>query len=344
MATDVSGLLARKYDILGQTAAANAADALSRSRLADEQTRLAAGEAASRNAANLGAAAAGRGSGALSLANARQVPGLAGSEIGLHGAQAGLFGAQAQAQNVETGLLTAPVSPITAAYTNAAAQASLRPGVPGYGSSIYGDAFGQSVLPGSTPMRAAAGTSMTNSDGTVKDPLMDYKYSSGTAKVPGKGSPKVDSVDAKLAPGEAVLNAAAADHLGRTTIALLNAIGEQKMGLGMNGDAGTDSQDSRAKPDASVSTTANRPGYAKGTAKVPAKQAAGKPGAKAPGKPAGKPAAGGKGDSGAHISPKLLAALMAGAGGQQPGAGMPPPGGMQPMPMPMPQVAGQPPQ
>jgi hypothetical protein len=53
----------------------------------------------------------------------------------------------------------------------------------------------------------------------------------GTARVPGKGSPKKDTVPAKLAPGEAVLNAAAAENLGRGLIAALNAQGAQQLGL-----------------------------------------------------------------------------------------------------------------
>ena len=56
-------------------------------------------------------------------------------------------------------------------------------------------------------------------------------YAKGTARVPGKGSPKVDSVKAKLAPGEAVLNKPAADGLGRGLIAALNKMGSQKLGL-----------------------------------------------------------------------------------------------------------------
>lgn len=56
-------------------------------------------------------------------------------------------------------------------------------------------------------------------------------FAKGTARVPGKGSPKKDTVKAKLAPGEAVLNQPAADHLGRGLIAALNKMGAAKMGL-----------------------------------------------------------------------------------------------------------------
>ena len=47
----------------------------------------------------------------------------------------------------------------------------------------------------------------------------------------GKGSPTKDTVDAKLAEGEAVLNAGAAKILGRKSIAELNAQGLQAMGM-----------------------------------------------------------------------------------------------------------------
>ena len=74
------------------------------------------------------------------------------------------------------------------------------------------------------------------SSSTLRIPALEdyskvFKFAKGTARVPGKGSPKVDSVPAKLAPGEAVLNKPAADGLGRGLIAALNKIGSQKLGL-----------------------------------------------------------------------------------------------------------------
>lgn len=58
-----------------------------------------------------------------------------------------------------------------------------------------------------------------------------FGYKRGMARVPGKGSPKKDSVKAKLAPGEAVLNAQAAEMAGRDNIAALNRQGAQQMGM-----------------------------------------------------------------------------------------------------------------
>jgi hypothetical protein len=54
-------------------------------------------------------------------------------------------------------------------------------------------------------------------------------YAGGKSKVPGKGSGAVDTVPAMLAPGEAVLNRGAADHMGRGAIAALNALGAHTM-------------------------------------------------------------------------------------------------------------------
>ena len=62
-------------------------------------------------------------------------------------------------------------------------------------------------------------------------------FKAGTAKVPGKGSSKVDSVPAKLAPGQAVLNAAATAHVGHGLINHLNKMGAQQMGMPPGGPA-----------------------------------------------------------------------------------------------------------
>jgi len=77
-------------------------------------------------------------------------------------------------------------------------------------------------------------TSLTPIDAGLTRPLGSSSrmgFAKGTARVPGKGSPKKDTVPAMLAPGEAVLNQPAAEGLGRGLIALLNAAGQQKMGM-----------------------------------------------------------------------------------------------------------------
>jgi len=62
-------------------------------------------------------------------------------------------------------------------------------------------------------------------------PLAVPGSAKGETKVPGMGSGKVDTVPRMLAPGEAVLNKAAANFLGRGMIKKLNQMGAKKMGL-----------------------------------------------------------------------------------------------------------------
>ena len=62
-------------------------------------------------------------------------------------------------------------------------------------------------------------------------PRAPRSYKKGTARVPGKGDGTKDTVNAKLAPGEAVLNKPAAEHIGRGMIAALNAMGAHQMGM-----------------------------------------------------------------------------------------------------------------
>lgn len=57
------------------------------------------------------------------------------------------------------------------------------------------------------------------------------RFARGTTRVPGQGDGTVDTQPALLAPGESVLNRAAADTLGRGLIAALNSAGRQKMGM-----------------------------------------------------------------------------------------------------------------
>lgn len=71
----------------------------------------------------------------------------------------------------------------------------------------------------------------TRVGGEARDPSEPFRFAKGTARVPGKGDPRKDTVPAKLAPGEAVLNKPAADMAGRGLIAALNKLGAQKMGM-----------------------------------------------------------------------------------------------------------------
>jgi hypothetical protein len=81
------------------------------------------------------------------------------------------------------------------------------------------------------------------SSGNPKQPI---EARSGKDKVPGKGSGTVDTQHAMLAPGEAVLNKAAAEYLGRATIDVLNHVGRIKMGLDTTSPAGDSSTHQQA--------------------------------------------------------------------------------------------------
>lgn len=104
--------------------------------------------------------------------------------------------------------------------------------VPAPGQTTTGGSWNPADLGGNTPnpngqnqsLRRGLGMGVKAAGGATAIP-----YKGGTAKVPGKGAPNVDSVPATLAPQEAVLNQGAADHLGRGTIAALNALGAAKM-------------------------------------------------------------------------------------------------------------------
>ena len=195
------------------------------------------------------------------LANetAGQVAPLAQSEVGLRGAQSGAIGApqvKVPFSQIYNNLIDLghPASPETYDTLNPTkpAQAPISSVSSGGGfstvgragssapigttSSVAKPAFGGGFsagpaqidlsslsprqLEGLTPEQRAGAT---NSGGGLPG------FSMGTSKVPGKGSPKVDSVKVKLAPGEAVLNAGAAEHMGRDLIDVLNAMGMRKM-------------------------------------------------------------------------------------------------------------------
>lgn len=303
--SNLSGWLSRKYANQDLSTQGTVGLQKSQADLIRAQTAEEAANAAAQRAAQYGQAAAGQGQGALSMANAGQVPGLAQAEIQQRGAQAGLLGSEAGVQRS----LLGPVSPgFLAGYERMSA--------PMVQTS-------PNFTPG--PGQATSGGPM-NTDKTG--------YAAGTSRVPGKGGPTEDNVSAHLSSGEAVLNKAAAEHLGRTTIDLLNAIGEQKMGL-IDGGAETTKATPGGQGVAQDKGPDRAPGYARGTAKVAAKAPAKGKGPPSKGAPA---KAGGKAAPPAQVSPQLLAALMQmGGGAPQPG-GMPQPGVQQPMPMPMPMV------
>lgn len=98
----------------------------------------------------------------------------------------------------------------------------------------YGVRQGVAPVATNTIDRVSTGTigsSGLNAFGLSGPETEEKLFRMGTARVPGKGDGTKDTVKAKLAPGEAVLNKAAADKMGRGLIAALNKMGAQKMGL-----------------------------------------------------------------------------------------------------------------
>lgn len=288
---DISGLLARKYDILQQNADAQNRLSWAQSGLIGAQTQTEPMEAAARATAARGAGAAGFGQAALSQANALQVPGLAQSEIGERTAQAQDLAAHSWLQHIQgTGdpNLTGGANQRWFGDDGYGYQPnSAQPGggyqVPGRAQAGSNNVIGGAQSPGYST--TTNGTSAIRSfDQPVPDQGQGTRFSfdTGTSQVPGDGSPKVDSVSAKLAPGEAVLNAAAAEHLGRSTIDFLNAIGAHKMGLTVGKDSGEAPDKSQpakgSKNDSGVEVsnqTGDPPGYAWGTPNVGAPPAPG---------------------------------------------------------------------
>ena len=165
---------------------------------------------------------------------------------------------------------------------------SPQPTVPAPGQTTTNGSWNPADLGGNTPnpngqnqslrrglgmgVKAAGGATHINAKG-------------GTAKVPGKGPNNVDSVPATLAPQEAVLNAGAAAHLGRGTIAALNALGAAKMAA--NGHPPETPPTAHGVPGRGMPAKPQAKGPARG---APPAKAHGKPGDKAPQK---KVAAGG---------------------------------------------------
>lgn len=101
-----------------------------------------------------------------------------------------------------------------------------------------------------------------NAFNTGSADVHDYKH--GKTKVPGHGPSDKDTVPSNLAPGEAVLNTEAADHLGRGTIQLLNAIGLAKRQLAGGGGVGA-AQGQDPGMAAGNQEGSPVPGYAQGT-------------------------------------------------------------------------------
>jgi hypothetical protein len=222
MAINVGEYLGQKYDILRQQATDEGQLKRAQASLVSSQAATNPAEAAAREAAGYGAAAQSQGAGAYSRALAAAEPGLASSEIGLRGAQ------------TEEGQATAGLT--RTQNQNIGSQ------VPQYLLDLFGKRSSGSGIDLPTLNNFSKGTD------NVKGPA------------PKAGAKTTDTTPAMLTPGEAVLNKAATEHLGRDTIDVLNAIGNIKLGQ-------TDVAQQPAGPPthADIHGAGGIPGYAQGS-------------------------------------------------------------------------------
>lgn len=328
------------------------------------QRSLMPDQVAAENYARRGAGFAAFGQGNLANANAKLAPDLAGSEIGLRAAQARAAGAAANASNVQANLapgVLASENALRAAQVGnfdvmgmlqrlqvSKLSAGLSPlnddALAGLGqrnnylTTLPGRAAGDAYVnpPMSDEHRAALGHMLGFAAGIdmVGDNMgMDVAgMAAGGGTVPGGGDGTVDTVNAKLAGGEAVLNKAAADFLGRDLIDKVNQAGAIAMGLDQKPNQ------PRMQPADGAGTPATEPaqpgqqmpGMAAGAKKVPPQKAAaggkeaprkGPPAQGQPGKAknaSAKPAAKGKGkpmDAKMPDMTQMIAQMMGGGMG-----------------------------
>jgi hypothetical protein len=328
--------MAEKYRILAQEADAHAQEARAQTALVNAKTGLLPDESAA-NVALTQSQAAHTAATTKTVAPLAQAQiGQANAGIAETSARTGLLGAQTSQTQQATDYMLDPNREI--GYNNAYQYGLLRGDfgdTPGGHSAAYGSGVGgggvtykatspSPSFPATRPAMPPGGLSSYRPNGgsspfslSSSSPILPgYAFaqghnegteevmeaSAGASKVPGQGDGTVDTVAAKLAPGEAVLNKHAAEMLGRGMIKTLNDVGLAKRAM----------EEGAADPSKGSNP---QEGYNKGTAKVPAKAPA-KPAAKAAGKPKGKMPA---------VPPAVLAALLQHASTPQPAG--PAPGG-----------------
>lgn len=214
---DFDSLLLQKY--AGQSALrdaqANLTNTQAQNYAADQAARIKAAQT-SANAALLDA----QSSAPLKAAQAQRTTALIDPETGLMRAQTGLAGEQTATSALNRSLLNT-LAPAGAMLP------LLQRLIPTH--RLVNDIDGDGVP--DTPSSPTGGVSGSPSTRILPRGWKPLGFAKGTAKVPGKGSGKVDTVPAMLAPGEAVLNKGAAEHVGRDAIKQLNTLGQLKMGI-----------------------------------------------------------------------------------------------------------------
>ncbi len=277
--------------------------------------------------------------------SARLAPALATSEIGLRGAQMGQADALGNFSRMQSNVLGrtnfAPAPPAfgMGAFGQISGQQPLLTGNAAGNSNVHanpalaiGHALGY-VPAAQHPLAKIAGNAAGNAD---IQPMGEEMGFAAGGPVPGQGDGTQDMVDSKLAPGEAVLNKAAAEFLGRDLIDRINQAGAIAMGLSQKpnqptaqpagqpgipvgpGDAGAPSMPGNAAGNKMIKgkapgKPAGKPAQKAAPGKAPPQRGGqGKPTSK----PAGKPAAGKKaGGAPMPDMTQLIAQMMGGAGG-----------------------------
>lgn len=214
-------MLDRKYQILGQQADARTTEANASANLANVRAALMPGQASAENDLTRARALGLRNEVEGDRADYMDPFGRRATAIALGREQANLTGQQAETTWWDRQPpSTAPREPQSMQQYDAS------------GRAIGGPIFGlQDERDRNAPWTRSMGLPDPRRPRIDIRPISPLGFAKGTARVPGKGSGKKDTVPAKLAPGEAVLNKAAADNMGRGLIAALNTAGARKMGM-----------------------------------------------------------------------------------------------------------------
>lgn len=224
MSVDFDKYLSLKYSGMNNMQDAQAGLYRTQSQLMpEEQAARARAQQTAANASMLSA----QGSNTLANANASHLTAMTPSQIGLTQAQTGLLTEQTHGQSLENNIYADP---------QMVGRLFQGIGVPVDYSQRTTPATGSAAPATGDRARISTGQSTLTQKSTLDmdengNPKYPQGHAKGTAQVAGKGSGKVDTVPAMLAPGEAVLNKGAAEHMGRDNIKSLNAVGLLKMGM-----------------------------------------------------------------------------------------------------------------
>lgn len=226
---DFQSALAQKYSILQQNADTEALKARSEANLTDVKAGLLPNESAAQQFAARSQGNAANAQANLTNVNAGLRPGESASENLLRRSQAGLADAGARAGNIQGDL--APSEAVARnLFTGAQADetAARTRGLDiqnRLGQAGLSDITNRSVLDN------ALGSYYDTYHSSTASRTNPLGYADGTEHVDAHNGATglVDTVPAELAPGEAVLNRPAAEHLGRGFIKMLNDYGMHQM-------------------------------------------------------------------------------------------------------------------